>query len=548
MKSTIFNILYIEPFERRILKRYPSILKSWNLYKWQDCIDSTLDILKELSPLVQDSYQYILFRMMSYSHYMLKNFDVSYDYALRILEACYEMKDNTQISRAYLDLARIHKMVEDVPIAIELLKKALQIDPNNIIAVSELCISHLEIREFELAKCNLQKIEELYHEQDIELNKTAINLINIYYNIQKEDYKVADKLLDEIEKDFFTPELTLASPLYFLLKGLVLFHNGEYEDSIVKLKNAIDQSKSYVRKNILINALELRADAYEKIGDYKSAYNDKYLYIQLSSELSNKLFNQRLSILKKYFYKKQNKIKNQQVIEKAVRLNTVSLMADNMIYEVTPHLHSMHLNVDSILFLNKRNPGVIQGLFLEEVKMIKESVIRTEQIIEQMKNYWNVSDNKTDQQIIDVNQTILKAKNIVLKHLDNDINININLSKDDLYISGNIILFEQILTNLLNNAIQALRQVNKPYKQIIVTTARCAGNYISIKVDDNAIGFLYENYPKEDDFLSTSKTSYDGMGLGLIIVKKFLDKFNGKIEFCNNELGGAGIELILPYK
>ncbi|HOQ81280.1 MAG TPA: HAMP domain-containing sensor histidine kinase, partial [Candidatus Cloacimonadota bacterium] len=166
----------------------------------------------------------------------------------------------------------------------------------------------------------------------------------------------------------------------------------------------------------------------------------------------------------------------------------------------------------------------------------------------QMKNYWNVSDNKTDQQIIDVNQTILKAKNIVLKHLDNDINININLSKDDLYISGNIILFEQILTNLLNNAIQALRQVNKPYKQIIVTTARCAGNYISIKVDDNAIGFLYENYPKEDDFLSTSKTSYDGMGLGLIIVKKFLDKFNGKIEFCNNELGGAGIELILPYK
>ncbi|MDD2650944.1 MAG: ATP-binding protein, partial [Candidatus Cloacimonetes bacterium] len=120
------------------------------------------------------------------------------------------------------------------------------------------------------------------------------------------------------------------------------------------------------------------------------------------------------------------------------------------------------------------------------------------------------------------------------------------LCPNDMFVYGNEILLEQIIVNLLNNAIQALLSVDKDNKQITITS-KLVGDNVCIIVDDNAIVFLYDMFPKEDDFMS-NKSSYGGMGLGLMIVKKFLDKFNGKIEFCNNSLGGARTQVLLPQK
>jgi len=547
MKSNIFNILYLAPYERGILKRYPSISKAWNQYKWKDCIDATQEILKELSPLVQDSYQYILFRVMMYCHFMLRNFDVSYDYAIRILDLSYEMKDNIQTSRALMDIARIHKIVEDVPIAIEILKQSIQLNPNNIIALSELCLSYLEIKEFDNAECSLRRIELLYEEKEFNYPGIVIALIKIYLYIQKADYKKAENILSEIEKEFYNPDLSLVSPLYFLLKGLTQINNKMPEESIKSLNQSVELSKTYYRKNILINSLKLRSQAQAELKHYKEAYEDRIFYNQLSNELNNILFNQRLAILKKYYYRKQNEIKNQQIIEKAVRLTTVSLMADNMIYEITPHLHSIHLNIDTILFWHKRHPGILPGLFLEEVKMIRESVVRTETIIKQMKNFWTLNNENPSEEWVEVNDAVIKTEKLVVNHLEQNIHIEMNLSEQPLYIAGNPILIEQILINLLNNAIQALRKSNKAEKKVIIST-ELAEQKVHINVDDNAIGFYYDAYPRETDFFSSSKSDFDGMGLGLMICKNFLDRFNGSISFINNEMGGASIRMILPAK
>ncbi len=547
MKSNIFNILYLAPYEQGILKRYPSVNKAWNQFKWQECIDATQEIIKELSPLVQDSYQYILFRVMMYCHFMLRNFDVSYDYAIRILDITYEMKDPAQTSRALMDIARIHKIVEDIPIAIDFLKTAIQINPNNIIAISELSLSYLEIKDFDSAQCSIRKIEDLYKEKEFNYPKIVLKLINIYFYVQSEDYQKADQILTEIEDEFYRPEMSLVSPLFYLLKGLVLFYMNDFENSLKKLNQAIEQSNSYSRMNILINAIKLRSYAHEQMKNFKQAFEDRIHYNQLSNNLNNTLFNQRLSILKKYYFRKQNEIKNQQIIEKAVRLTTVSLMADNMIYEITPHLHSIHLNTDTIMFWNKRHPGILPGLFLEEVKMIRESVVRTEQIIEQMKNFWTMADEYQGDETLDINEAIVKAKHIVSIHIDSGIKIKAELCPGPLLTKGNPILIEQILINLINNAIQAFKKVDRPDKFVILKT-KVNNNKIEISVDDNAVGFFHESYPKETDFLSSNKNSFEGMGLGLMIVRNFLDRFNGQISFKNNKYGGAGITIYLPAK
>lgn len=546
MKSNIFNILYLAPYEQSILKRYPSILKAWNQYKWQECIDATNDIIKEFSPLIQDSYQYILFRIMMYCHFMLRNFDVSYDYALRVLDYTYELKDPSQTSRALMDLARIHKIVEDVPIAIEILKNAIQLNPNNHIALAEISLAYLEIKQFDFAECSMNRIRELLDCKDVDLPAIVLPLIQIYLYIQQENYTSAEKILLDIEKEFFNPSLSLVSSLYYLLSGIVFFNTEKLDLALNNLNKAIDISKTYHRHNIMVNALKLRSFTNEKMKNFQQAYYDRIEYNNLSNQFNNAIFNQRLSVLKKYYYRKQNEFRNQQIIEKAIRLNTVSLMADNMIYEITPHLHSIHLNVDSILFWDKRQPGILPSLFLEEVKMIKESVIRTEQIILQMKNFWSASKKELSIEKVDINHAVINAKNIILNNLkDKDINIRLKLSEKKLNIEANPILIEQIFINLLNNAIQALSKVEKKDKLIILTTEDI-DHEIQIKVEDNASGFYYESTNNPLDSISYNKQNFDGMGLGLMIVKNFLDRFSGFIQFKNNEMGGATIIIKLP--
>lgn len=546
MKSNIFNILYLAPYERSILKRYPSIIKAWNQYKWQDCIDATNDIIKEYTPIIQDSYQYVLFRIMMYCHFMLRNFDVSYDFALRVLDHTLEMKDSAQISRSMMDIGRLHKIVEDVPIAISYFKEAIKLDQSNIIAVSELSLAYLEIKQFEMAECSIRRIDELGGEDNTVFSSVATKLIKIYFNIQKENYKMSDELLKTLEPDFLNPDNSLSSPLLYFLKGIVLYYTENYQEASNYLTQSLDLCKHYESKNIQLNALKIRSFVHEKLHDYKNAFLDRKEYNDLANRLNNALFNQRLAILKKYYYRKKNELKNQQIIEKAIRLTSVSLMSDNMIYEITPHLHSIHLNVDSILFWDKRYPGILPSLFLEEIKMIKESILRAEQIITQMKCFWSSTKEEASNETVDINESILTAKSIVNKNAEaSKINYQLNLSAKHLFVKANPILMEQIFINLINNAIQALNRADNDEKIIIISSCY-DNNEVVIQVDDNAGGFNLDNPNTAFDPLHHIKLQINGMGLGLMIVKNFLDRFNGLIKINNNEIGGASFQVRLP--
>ena len=546
MKSNIFNILYLASYERSILKRYPSVCKAWNQYKWQDCIDYTNDIIKEFSPIIQDSYQYILFRVMMYCHFMLRNFDVSYDFALRVLDHTLEMKDSIQVSRALMDIGRIHKVVEDIPIAITFFKEAIKLDPSNIIAVSELSMSYLEIKQFELAECSIRRIDELEGAENNTLPPLAVKLIKIYFYIQKENYNKSKDILKNIEPEFMNPEYSLSSPLFYFLNGLVYYHTEEYTSALDLLTKSLDLCNDYDRKNIQLNALKFRSLTYQKLGDFKNAYFDKKELNFLVNKNNNLIFNQRLSILKKYYFRKKNELKNQQIIEKAIRLTSVSLMADNMIYEITPHLHSIHVNVDSILFWDKRHPGLLPSLFIEEIKMIKESILRTEQIITQMKCFWSPSKDELIKESIDVNESIMTARNIVQKNHDlSGIDIKFHLSAKHLFVKANPILMEQIFINLISNAVQALKRSEKKGNLIVISSS-VASNNVLVKIDDNAGGFNLDFSNSAFDPLHHVKYQANGMGLGLMIVKNFLDRFSGTISIDNNEIGGATFLVRLP--
>ena len=102
----------------------------------------------------------------------------------------------------------------------------------------------------------------------------------------------------------------------------------------------------------------------------------------------------------------------------------------------------------------------------------------------------------------------------------------------------------QILYNIVNNSI---RYTGAGYVNIAI---RCGADFFEISVADTGIGMSRESIPKIfDPFIQIENSNvkrYDGIGMGLAIVKLLVNLLNGKID-VSSELGkGSIFEITIP--
>ncbi|MEX3008303.1 ATP-binding protein [Hoeflea sp. TYP-13] len=108
---------------------------------------------------------------------------------------------------------------------------------------------------------------------------------------------------------------------------------------------------------------------------------------------------------------------------------------------------------------------------------------------------------------------------------------------------GDMFRIEQVLVNLIRNAMDAVAETDKPEIRIVLTED--AGE-IHLNVFDNGPGLSEEARTRADDPFYTTKASGAGMGLGLSISASILKDHDGKLSFVNQPGGGAQFTMILP--
>lgn len=101
----------------------------------------------------------------------------------------------------------------------------------------------------------------------------------------------------------------------------------------------------------------------------------------------------------------------------------------------------------------------------------------------------------------------------------------------------------RIVTNLVKNAIQALEQKENPKIEINLAEKN---NTIIIKIADNGIGI--PEVLKDKIFEPKFTTKSSGMGLGLPMIKKIIESYNGSITFTSMVNKGTVFTVIIPKK
>jgi len=231
--------------------------------------------------------------------------------------------------------------------------------------------------------------------------------------------------------------------------------------------------------------------------------------------------------------------------EKTWRLASIGVMAAGITHEINQPLSIIKITADSMILWDEDNKRVLPGKLLKSLVRISDNVTRIDRIIRQMR-YFGKSPDKTALETIDLNESVKNAVSLISRQLlSHEINLQIDLEDASLPIQGNRIHLEQIVINLVTNAIQALDTCENKDKIIKITSSRAKISAI-LKVEDNGPGFTEEVGNKIFDPFFSTKRSTGGTGLGLAIVKSFVYGFGGSIGAENNKTSGATFIVRFP--
>lgn len=123
------------------------------------------------------------------------------------------------------------------------------------------------------------------------------------------------------------------------------------------------------------------------------------------------------------------------------------------------------------------------------------------------------------------------------------VQLTLSLPAQPVPVQGDAVMLQQVLINLLRNALDALR-LDRPAEPLIDIALRCDGPRAELRVADNGPGITPQTEARL--FLPFSSTKPNGMGLGLSICRSLIEMHQGRLWFSRREAGGCCFHFALP--
>lgn len=222
----------------------------------------------------------------------------------------------------------------------------------------------------------------------------------------------------------------------------------------------------------------------------------------------------------------------------AAKLAVLGQMSASISHELNNPLAAIRSFADNgRRFLEKQHVERVD----DNLKRISALTDRMAKISNQLRSFARKSDSK-DVSALDIEPVIVAAKELLAQQFKaNQIQLTTAVEPRLPKVRINAIQFEQVLINLLTNAIQALE--NQSDKQITLS-AILQSEGLKIHVDDNGPGIPFDQRSQLfEPFYTTKK---NGLGLGLSISHQIMQAMNGDLSVEQAPLGGARFTLMLP--
>jgi C4-dicarboxylate-specific signal transduction histidine kinase len=239
----------------------------------------------------------------------------------------------------------------------------------------------------------------------------------------------------------------------------------------------------------------------------------------------------------------QDKLRATQTeLARVTGLTAAGQMAASMAHEINQPLASIALGCSaSLRWLAKKPPN------LKEVRAalnrISDASHRAGQVIDGIRSMFK-SDSR-EKALLDVNQVIREALALLHFELQNhQILMQAELSPKLPLVLADLVQLQQVIANLITNAIEAMDTVTHRARTLRVKSVIREPDGVLILVEDSGPGIDSENVDRIFNPFFTTKSQ--GMGMGLSICRSIIEAHNGRLSARSAADRGSVFQIELP--
>lgn len=165
------------------------------------------------------------------------------------------------------------------------------------------------------------------------------------------------------------------------------------------------------------------------------------------------------------------------------------------------------------------------------VERILSGAQKMQEMIQEVLNYSKVGQAKIESRPIEMSKMLIDLKHDLLIASENE-NLTINIGETP-PIQGDEIMVFQVFSNLMSNAVKYSKKSDNP---VVNIKGEHTSTHVEYAISDNGIGIKPHEVHKIFDLFNRSDEvkDYEGSGVGLAIVKKIMEKHQGRIWLESN--------------
>ena len=146
---------------------------------------------------------------------------------------------------------------------------------------------------------------------------------------------------------------------------------------------------------------------------------------------------------------------------------------------------------------------------------------------------------------VDLNEIVGEVAAMVRHELQRSgVSLKTRLADELPAVLGDRVQLQQVVLNLILNAIEATREIEGRSRQVWIRSLLDGGKDVHVEVRDSGIGLTPDSRQRLFEVFYTTKTH--GLGMGLSISKSIIEAHGGRISARPNSPHGAMVQFCLP--
>ena len=148
-------------------------------------------------------------------------------------------------------------------------------------------------------------------------------------------------------------------------------------------------------------------------------------------------------------------------------------------------------------------------------------------------------------ELLDINRKILDVLALTEQELrSHDIAVRTEFDRTLPHVAGDRVQLQQVLLNLVLNAIEAMSGVHDRARELTIVSRRDDANGVQVEVRDSGTGLDPERAERVFEAFYTTKA--EGIGIGLSISRSIVEAHGGRLSASANKPRGAVFRFSLP--